>query len=243
MLTMIAAGFELMAAQAHAGARQGVRCPSGFNATFSGDGRLLCSQAAVYELASVCTVGMFTSQIRRITGVTLFPAGVDRCVSQPEGLERDSIMAASGPELPPRSAFTRQVDANGPDKFVAAGGSKFAFPEGGPAYGSAGASKGVSCPVDFQVSKIENDRGIRCGQYDGVPIEADCEAEWRLAKDHVRDEDRCMPSGAGHHRATKPTGITRAQHDLELQSDEKSWVLTKRTGRDTWQRVNYRFPQ
>lgn len=242
MLTMIAAGFGLMAAQAQAGARQGVHCPSGFNATFSGDGRLICSRGAVYELASICTVDMFRNAPRRTDSVTLVPAGLDTCVSQPGGFRERSVMAAPGPQMPYYTAFMRQVDQIGPDKFVA-GSVEFAFPEGGPAYGSAGASKGVACPLDYKAFKIENDRGLGCMQSDGVPIEADCDVEWKLAKDQVRDEDRCMPSGAGHHRATKPTGITRAQHDLELQSDQKSWFLTKRTGRDTWQRVNYRFPQ
>jgi hypothetical protein len=259
MLTMIAAGVGWVTPAAHAGAEEGVRCPGGFSASFSSDNRtLLCTKSVQHELASICTVGMLNDagaatpvSGQRPTTVVLVPTGVDSCRAEPGQWSAVSAMAPPGPQQPPASAFTRLIDAIGPDKFVATG-REFAFPEGGPGYDGKDASRGVSCPMGVDGFRTRDGRGLRCEKRVGPSIEADCAdgvaksdaSGWRFAKDHVGAEDRCMPPSGGSHVATKPQGITRAQHELELQADGRGWVLSRRPGeRDTWQRVSFRFPE
>lgn len=253
-LTMPAAvaAISLFAAtSAHAGPQQGVRCPSGFTAEISdGNKKLVCRKTASYELASVCSPLAFSTKGITVSGnVVMEPTGSDMCLAVVTGNKVPSVMAPPPPNYPPVAAFTRQVNASGPDKFVASR-AEYAYPEAGPVY-VGDAAKGVSCPAGYDGDKVFDGRGIRCDKLDGSPKPADCDGiatgpvaiGWKWEKDHVGAEDRCVPMGSGSHGPTKPQGMTKVQHDAERASDSIGWILNKRSGeRDTWQRKVYAYP-
>ncbi len=233
-----AAMLGLAASTVHAGAQQGVRCPSGFAAVISDANRaLVCRKTVTYERDSICPP-LFNKML---------PAGSDSCQNELTGRSVASIMVppVPVPGQPLESDFKRVVSATGTDKFVATQ-QQFAFPEGRPVPPYIGdASKGVSCPTGHDGDKVFDGRGIRCDRNDGVPRSADCDGivGWEWKRDHNGAEDRCRHLVTGETGPTKPEGMTKVQHNLERQSDDIGWVLNKKSGaRDTWQRKTYAFP-
>jgi hypothetical protein len=250
--TLVALAVGLAAPSAYAGAQQGVRCPSGFTAEISDGARtLVCRKTARYELASICSPLAISEKGISVGGnVVMEPTGSDMCLAAVTGKKVPSVAAPPPPNYPPISAFTRQINDSGPDKFVASR-SEFAYPEAGPIY-IGDSSKGVSCPSGYDGDKVFDGRGIRCDKLDGSPKPADCDGiatglvaiGWKWQQDYVGAEDRCLPMGGGsQHGPTKPQGMTKAQHDAERASDSIGWILNARPGaRDTWQRKVYAFP-
>lgn len=247
----LAAICLLAAPCAYAGAQQGVRCPSGFAAEISdANKKLVCRKTANYELASICSPLAFSAKGISVSGnVVMEPTGSDMCLATVTGNKVASVAAPPPPNYPPISAFTRQINASGPDKFVASR-AEYAYPEAGPVY-VGDSSKGVSCPSGYDGDKVFDGRGIRCDKLDGAPKPADCDGiaagpvalGWKWEQDRVGAEDRCVPMGTGDHGPTKPQGMTKVQHDAERASDSIGWILNKRSGaRDTWQRKVYAFP-
>jgi hypothetical protein len=251
-LTSALAIMGVAAPAAHAGAQQGVKCPSGFAATISdGNRKLVCVKTVRYELASICSPVQISFQgtVTTKPQVVMEPSGSDQCLAVLSGVKTASLMSPPAPGQPAPSEFARVINATAPDKFVATR-TEYAFPEG-TMYGPGDARNGVSCPSGYDGDKVFNDRGIRCDKLDGSPKPADCDGiaagpvalGWRWERDHVGSEDRCVPMGTGEHGPTKPQGMTKAQHDLERASDDIGWVLDKNAGaRDTWQRKVYKFP-
>jgi hypothetical protein len=252
ILTSVLAATAIAAPAAHAGAQQGVKCPSGFDAAISdGDKKLVCVKTARYELASIC-LPVQVSQAGQVTAkpqVVMDPSGSDQCQALLTGNKTPSLMSPPTPGQPAASEFSRVVNPTGPDKFVATR-TEYAFPEGFM-YGPGDARNGVSCPAGYDGDKVFNGRGIRCDKYDGSPRPADCDAYgigpvgigWQWKRDHVGSEDRCIPMFGGDDGPTKPQGMTKVHHDQERASDDIGWILDKNAGaRDTWQRKVYKFP-
>ena len=249
----IAVMFSLPAAPAHAGAQQGVRCPSGYAAEIGDANRkLVCSKTVTYQLDSICSPVAFGPTGTKVSGnVVMEPTGSDMCLAVVTGQKVASVMSPPQPGYPPTSSFTRQVSPNGPDKFVSSR-KEYKYPELGPVY-VGDASHGVKCPSGYDGDKVFDGKGIRCDKLDGSPKPADCDGigagpvavGWQWKQDHAAGgEDRCVPVGSGSHGPTKPQGMTKVQHDLERQSDDIGWILDKNSGaRDTWQRKVYKFPE
>jgi hypothetical protein len=249
-LVALAVGFA--SSNAYAGAQQGVRCSSGFTAEISdGNRKLVCRKTANYELASICSPLAFSAKGIGVSGnIVMEPTGSDMCLAAVTGNKVPSVAAPPLPNYPPISAFTRQINATGPDKFVASR-VEYAYPEAGPVY-VGDSSKGVSCPSGFDGDKVFDGRGIRCDKLDGSPKPADCDGiaagpvalGWRWEQDRVGAEDRCVPMGTGDHGPTKPQGMPKALFDEDRASNSVGWILNKRSGaRDTWQRKVYEFPK
>lgn len=256
ILVPVVAAIGMAAPAAHAGAQQGVKCPSGFDAVISdGNKKLVCRTTKRYELMSICSPVVFTSSgLKLPTGnIVMDPVGrdggKDQCLAVITGAKVDAVASPLLPGYPPLSAFEFQKNPTTPDKWVATR-TEYAFPTG-TTYPVGNPANGVSCPAGYDGDKVFDGRGIRCDKLDGSPKPADCDGVaagpvaigWRWERDHVGSEDRCVPMGTGDHGPTKPQGMTKVQLDLERASDEIGWILDKNSGaRDTWQRKVYRFP-
>jgi hypothetical protein len=246
----------MAAPDAHAGAQQGVKCPSGFDAVISnGDKKLVCRTTKRYELKTICSPVVFTSRGLKLPvgNIVMDPVGrdggIDQCFAVGGGDKVDAAREPLLPGYPPISEFTFEKNPTTQDKWVATR-VEYAFPEG-TAYPVGSPANGVSCPSGYDGDKVFNGRGIRCDKYDGSPKPADCDGiaagpvaiGWRWSQDHVGSEDRCVPMGSGSDGPTKPQGMTKVQHDAERASDDIGWILSKKSGaRDTWQRKVYAFP-
>ena len=248
--SLVAGSLVAAVPPAHAGAQQGVRCPSGFDALISeGDRRLVCRKVISFQRDAICpptqVVGLPPYQlVNRGTALDMCVATVPN-TNPPitHSVAPTALPIATTPWQKVASELKQVANPNGLDKFVATV-HEFAFPELGSVY-VGDASKGVVCPAGFDGDKVYSGRGIRCDKLDGSPRSADCDGivGWEWKRDLAGAEDRCRNIVTGATGPTKPDGMTKVQHDLERQSDGIGWVLNKISGaRDTWQRKVYRFP-
>lgn len=239
---LAAAATACAAGPVLAGPQQGVTCPSGFDALIpDGNRKLVCRKVVRFERDAVC---LPTHQL------TDRGTAVDQCVVKVPNTNVQHTMPPTAMPivtLPGQQVVEplKQVPTpNAPDKFVAVV-HEFAFPKGNPYPYVGDASKGVGCPSGYDGDKVSDGRGIRCDKLDGAPKSADCDGivGWEWKQDLAGAEDRCRNIVTGATGPTKPTGMTKIQHDAERASDDVGWVLNKRSGaRDTWQRKVYAFP-
>lgn len=236
LVPTLAAGVLIgLAGPADAGPQQGVRCPSGFTARIADENRkLVCRKTKTFERSPMCPP-LFT----------LVTTGADVCRNSATGATMEPMMSpvVAMPGQPADDAYRRSTNPIGPDKFVATA-FEYVFPQTGPIY-IGDAAKGVVCPAGFDGDRMHSGRGIRCDRRDGDPRSADCDAiaGWEWKRDLAGAEDRCRHMVTGETGPTKPTGMTKIQHDFERSSDDIGWVLNKKSNaRDTWQRKVYKYP-
>lgn len=253
LIAGLIATSTLLAAPAHAGRQQGVKCPDGFDAQISnGNRKLVCSRP--YRLASICPPAVFEAKgIKLGSNIVMDPVGrdggIDQCLAVGAGSKVDSVMSPPLPGYPPLSTFKRIKNPTGPDVFESSV-TEYAFPEGGPTY-VGDASKGVQCPAGYDGDKRFNGRGIRCDKHDGPPKLADCDGAhagivsvgWKLEVDRRGNEDRCVPSAGGADGPTKPEGMPKVVFDRDRGANDVGWLLIDRKGRDQWQRKVYEYPK
>lgn len=241
----------IAAAPAHAGAQQGVICPSGFDAQISNDHRqLVCRKTSRYAVQPVCSPLTFSAKGVKASGnVVLDTRDEDRCLATVSGQTIEPQFTGMPVGATNYIVRRTRTDSKGPDTYQAEV-TEHAFPQGGPIY-VGDASKGVQCPAGYDGDQRFSGRGIRCDKHDGAPRRADCDGlhagivsvGWKLEVDRRGHEDRCVPTAGGADGPTKPEGMTKVQHDAERALDTVGWLLQDRDGRDQWQRKVYAFPK
>jgi hypothetical protein len=182
--------------------RDDVICPAGTTANLA-NGVLKCSVILTYTRGSICPPLKFPNYTQ------IDVAGADQCkpqvttidnkaavasamtppparVTMPQGTAPGLETFVNGVVQPPDSAYTRQVNATGPDAFVARK-TVFVWPDGLPLPNTVGHSpdSGVSCPSGFDTDPIQNGRGLRCS--DTVVKKAVCDAGWTIERKSGRD--------------------------------------------------------
>jgi hypothetical protein len=186
LLLKLAAALAVMGAipLAHASEQDGVSCSSGAEAEVSG-GVLRCERTRRVELESICSPAAFSAAgVTVNTNITMDPIGRDQCLATVTGQKVPSVMRPPVPGVdPPSGAFRREVNASGPDKFVATQVS-FEFPTKLPPY-LGDASRGVRCPSGFETAVVNNGRGIRCER--SVERRAICDGGFTVDRNPGRD--------------------------------------------------------
>jgi hypothetical protein len=249
-LIVLGAAAVLCAAPARAGQQEGVQCPSLHLALISnGNRNLVCKFNGLTRKKSICSPVAFNARGITVGAVVLDPVGrdggIDQCVAPVTNQRVDSLMESMAPYEGPPTTVNRVVSPTGQDEFEVSY-SKYAFPDGAM-YGPGDARNGVSCPAgydgDVRKDKWGDANGIRCDKLDGAPKTADCDIGWTVARDQNGNEDRCLGPLGLSEGPTKPAGMTKIQFDAERALPTVGWVLSKRSGADTWQRKVYAYPE
>ncbi|QQZ28051.1 hypothetical protein HMY34_04370 [Thiothrix subterranea] len=232
-LSMACAAVMLLYGNAaHATEQDGVSCPSGYTVNRSSNNEeLKCYKK--YYLPTVCPpISHPLNVILRTT------SGIDKCDVLVVGQSVDSAMAPPLPGYPPVSAFVRDINGGSgdADRFVA---KEFAFPNGHNYPANHNKSKGVRCPANYD--GYSTNRGIRCFVRDGEPKEAVCDVDEEMKRDFDGNQDRCRVGSST--LKTIPKGMTRSQFENDKNKRDVSWVLQTKSGKDTWQRKQWEYPE
>ncbi len=238
-----AAAIACMALPTHAALSDGVACAAGTDAQLS-NGVLKCRKEERKVLESICSPLAFSTQGIKLNGnVTMDPSGSDQCLAAVTGQKVASVMRPPVPGIdPPASAFSRVVNASGPDSFVATQVS-FSWPERFPLERQLGrdASRGVECPNGFETDAIAGNRGIQCEKRE--ERNADCDALWKINRDVDGNKDACFldtPIGRTKGNYTIPKGLS----GITGNPESHGWNLQVKNGVDQWvkERKEYSHP-
>lgn len=220
LLLLAIASLALLPFEHSEAQSNGVRCPAGHSANFSG-GILRCSQSKTFTKASICP------PITHPQNVTMNSAGSDTCLPVGSGNPQPSGFVPPLPGEPNASAFRRVVSVSGVDSFRATQ-DEFAYPTGHIFVG-LNPERGVRCTGSGVAAEFSNNT-LRCVRTE--TRRAYCTPGWVFDQNPGRDH--CLNALLGKRDPTLPEG----------QISSSGWTLLQNHSGtlDHWRRTSHVWP-